>query len=232
MTILRDVPVSLSALDLLEAQHRRGRPLRAPDRLSGTAEEAVALARRLAAPAAAYREVAVEEVGDGTVRVRTGDGQAVLHIGEKADLLAPARRLIVAAYTIGPGLEERVGELLGSGDYLLGYLLDSAGVMILGAVGEAVRGVAEARAREAGWRTGPVLSPGSLVGWPVEGQRELCSLLPLEQIGVRLNAQCVLQPQKSATLVVGWGPDYEDRHSEPICRFCSLADRCWRRREG
>ena len=232
MTILRDVPVSLSALDLLEAQHRRDRPLRALARLSGTAEEAVALARRLATPAAVYREMAVVEVRGGAVRVQTGNERAVLHIGDKADLLAPARRLIVAAYTIGPRLEERVGELLRSGDHLLGYLLDSAGVTILGAVGEAVRDVAAARAREAGWRTGPVLSPGSLVGWPVEGQRELCSLLPLEEIGVRLNAQCVLQPQKSATLVIGWGPDYEEQHSKSICRFCSLADRCWRRREG
>jgi hypothetical protein len=74
------------------------------------------------------------------------------------------------------------------------------------------------------------LSPGSLVGWPLAGQRELCALLPLTDIGVRLNAHCVLEPHKSASVVIGLGPGYASHEVGSVCRYCSLADTCWRRR--
>lgn len=230
MPLLEEFPVSLSALELL-ASCRGSRSRETPSHLMRAAEEAVRLARRMARPAAVYREMAVESVRDGVATVWDDDLRAVLHIGERADLLTPARRLIVAAYTIGPELENRAREISLSGDHLLGFLLDSAGVIILGSVGEAVRAIAERRAQETGWRVGPALSPGSLPGWPVEGQREMCDLLPLEEIGVRLNPYHALEPQKSATVVIGWGPDYGE-HVGSICRFCSLAARCWRRRDG
>jgi len=233
VTTLLDLPIRLKASDLLEAQRRR-RKGRVPPRLAEAAESAVAMAGSLVAPAAVYREVPVQGLTDGQVILetdgRTGD-PTVLTVGPKAHLLAPARRLLVAVYTIGPRLEEQVRELLASGEHLVGYLLDSAGVMALGQVGEALRSRAEARAEEAGWGTGPVLSPGSLVGWPVEGQRQLSALLPLESIGVELSDYCVLKPQKSASMVIGIGPGYTSVHAGSICRYCSLADRCWRRED-
>lgn len=230
MPLLEEFPVSLSAPELL-ASCRGSRSRETPPHLMRAAEEAVRLARRMARPAAVYREMVVESVRDGVATVQDDNLHAVLHIGERADLLAPARRLIVAAYTIGPELERQVREISLSGDHLLGFLLDSAGVIILGNVGEAIRAIAEQRAQETGWQVGPALGPGSLPGWPVEGQRELCDLLPLEEIGIRLNPHYALEPQKSATMVIGWGPDYGD-HVGSICRFCSLAARCWRRRDG
>lgn len=230
MPLLEEFPISLSAPELL-ASCRGNRSRETPPYLMRAAEEAVRLACRIARPAAVYREMVVESVRDGVAAVRDGDQWAILHIGERADLLAPARRLMVAAYTIGSELERRVREISLSGDHLLGFLLDSAGVIILGNVGEAIRAIAEQRARETGWQVGPALSPGSLVGWSVEGQRELCDLLPLERIGIRLNPHYALEPQKSATMVIGWGPDYGDPVGS-ICRFCSLAARCWRRRDG
>ena len=111
------------------------------------------------------------------------------------------------------------------------YMLDSAGVVALGAVGEALRCLVEETAAELGWGVSPSLSPGSLVGWSLRDQRALCGLLPLEKIGVHLNRSCVLEPHKSASGLVGLGPDYGTTRVGSVCKYCALQKTCWRRRE-
>ena len=94
-----------------------------------------------------------------------------------------------------------------------------------------IRDRAEEVAVEAGWGVGAALAPGSLVGWPLEGQREVCGLLPLQEVGVHLNAYNVLEPHKSFSVVIGIGPGYQGKHVGSVCKFCALQDTCWRRRE-
>lgn len=233
MTLWHDIPISLTAEDVLAEQGRR-RKMRPHPALTAAAEEALALSRELIAPAALLDEFAVERVTDAEIVLRA-DGTRPpprLTVGPKVDLLAPAARLAVAVYTIGPALERRVGELVAAGKPLLAYMLDAVGVLALGAVGEALRRRIEERAAERGWGVSPALSPGSLVGWALQGQRQVCNLLPLDEIGVRLNARYVLEPHKSVSMVVGLGPGYESAHVGSVCRYCSLVESCWRRREG
>jgi len=66
----------------------------------------------------------------------------------------------------------------------------------------------------------------------VQGQRELCALLPLSDIGVRLNQHCMLEPQKSASGVIGLGRGYESYKVGSVCRYCAWKGNCWRRRRG
>ena len=145
--------------------------------------------------------------------------------------MAGAARALVAVGTLGPALEERAGALQRQGEPVLSYLLDSAGVLALGAIGEALRCLAEETAAQAGWGLGAALAPGSLVGWALEGQRALCGLLPLDQVGVRLSDYCVLEPHKSFSVLIGLGPGYDARHVGSVCKLCALQDTCWRRRE-
>lgn len=224
--VLQDVTITLTAEELLAAQgrneHRPG--------LVSAAKEAIALGRTLFAPAAIYDELEVRGVAGERVELAV-DG-AGLAVGPKADLLAPAKWLLVTVYTIGPALEARVSELYRAGEPLLSYMLDCVGVMALGMVGEGLRRLAEERAAGRGWGVSPALSPGGLVGWPVQGQRELCALLPLADIGVRLNEYCVLEPHKSVSMVIGLGPGYESHEVGSVCHICALRDTCWRRRES
>lgn len=224
--VLQDVTITLTAEELLAAQ---GRNEHQP-RLVSAAKEAIALGRTLFAPAAIYDELEVRGVAGERVELAV-DG-AGLAVGPKADLLAPAKWLLVTVYTIGPALEARVSELYRAGEPLLSYMLDCAGVMALGMVGERLRCLAEERAAGRGWGVSPALSPGGLVGWPVQGQRELCALLPLADIGVRLNEYCVLEPHKSVSMVIGLGPGYESHEVGSVCHYCALRDTCWRRRES
>jgi hypothetical protein len=218
-------------VDEVLSMRRSGRPR--PE-LVRQAEAAIALGADLWQPAAVYDWFEVEGLAGEEVRLapRNGrDASAVLRVGPKVDLLAGAERVLVAVATIGPVLEERVGELQAAGELVLSYLLDSAGVVALGAAGEALRCLAEEEATGAGWGVGAALAPGSLTGWPLYGQREVCGLLPLADIGVRLNSHCVLEPHKSASVVIGVGPGYQARHVGSVCKFCALQDTCWRRRE-
>jgi hypothetical protein len=224
--LLRDVAISLTVEDLLAAE---GRNERQPGLVAAT-EEAGALGQTLVAPAAVYDEFEVHGVAGERVELTVDS--AGLTVGPKAHLLAPAKRLLVTVYTIGPALEARVSELYKAGEPLLSYMLDCVGVMALGMVGEKLRHLAEERAAGQGWGVSPALSPGSLVGWPVQGQRELCALLPLADIGVRLNEYCVLEPHKSVSMVIGLGPGYESHEVGSVCHYCVLRDTCWRRRES
>jgi hypothetical protein len=228
--ILENIAISLTAEEVIAAQERRQiRP-----ELLRDAEEAIALGETLWQPQAVYDWFDVPWVDGREVHVRVPDrstGEVVLRVGPKADLLNSAERILTSVATIGPALEERVGELNASGEILKAYLLDCVGVVALGAVGEAVRCLAEETAADLEWGVSPSLSPGSLIGWTLRGQRELCGLLPLDSIGVRLNSHNVLEPHKSASGLIGLGPGYETSRVGSVCRYCALQKTCWRRRE-
>ena len=240
MPILRDLPITLTAEELLAERGRNEQR----SGLIAAAQEAIALSQTLFAPAAMYEVFDVHSVAGERVALGAREQEVASHtptlphssaplaltVGPKADLLAPAQRLLVAVYTMGPALEARVGDLARAGEPLLSYLLDCAGVTALGVVGERVRCLAEELAAERGWGVSPALSPGSLVGWTLQGQQELCSLLPIAEIGVRLNEYCVLEPHKSVSVVIGMGPGYESHEVGSVCRYCALRDSCWRYR--
>jgi hypothetical protein len=231
MPILRDIPISLTLDQVLEAQ--KGARRWADGMMAKIAQQAIEMAQPLYAPAAGYVELAVRGVQGEHVVLASQNGRGrehVLKIGPHADLLAPATRLFAAVCTIGPALEERVAQLHQAGETLVAYWLDSVGVMALGAVGESLRCMVEEKAAARGWGVSAGLGPGSLVGWPIQGQRDLCALLPLSDVAVRLNDHCVLEPHKSVSVVIGMGPGYESHQVGSVCRFCSLADSCWRRK--
>ena len=224
MPILQDITITLTVEELLAAQGpKKHRPA-----FAAAAEKAIALGEALISPVAIYDEFEVREVAGE--RVELAVDSAGLTVGSMAHLLAPAQRLLLGVYTIGPALEARVRELYKAGEPLLSYLLDCVGVMAVGVVGGRLGRLAEERAAERGWGVSPGLSPGGLAGWSVQGQRELCALLPLADIGMRLNKYCVLEPHKSASGVIGLGPDYESHRVGSVCRYCAWKGNCWRRR--
>lgn len=230
MPILRDIPITLTADQVIAS---RGERRKSPRLLSGAAE-AIALGETLWQPQIVYDWFDVKTVEDEYVRLATPnipDRESTLHIGPKAYLLDSAQRVAISVATIGPALERRVHELQSTGQVLQAYLLDSAGVVALGAAGEAARCLVEEAAAELGWGVGAYLSPGSLVGWRLQGQRTLCALLPVDSIGVRLSKHHVLEPHKSASGLVGIGPGYETTTVGSVCKYCALKNTCWRRRK-
>ena len=228
MPIIRDVPITLTPEQIIVGS--KDRPVRAS--LLRDAEQAIALGQTLWQPQAVYDWFEVRAVeGEQVILSSSAGTESALQVGPKADLLAPARRALASVATIGPALEEKVHELQAAGESLASYMLECAGVVALGSVGEALRRLVEGAAAERGWGVSPSLSPGSLAGWSLRDQRALCALLPLEQIGVHLNGHSVLEPHKSASGLIGLGPGYETTRVGSVCKYCALNKTCWRRRE-
>jgi hypothetical protein len=219
MPVIADIHLTLSVDELLRCQGRAAERLE----VKALAQWAIDEAKRLANPAVVYEWFPVQAVEGETARI----GDALLHIGPHADLLAAAREAFVSVCTIGPALEEQVQVLLAGERLFEAYLLDTAGVLSLGSAGEPLRRIVEEEAASRGWGIGLALSPGSLVGWTISDQKVLCSLLDLNAIGVKLTPAGILSPQKSAAALVSIGPDYKAQRVGSTCGFCELRDTCW-----
>lgn len=217
-------------LDVERAARQIGRGHCDPQTVQAVAR-AWDLARKLITPRLLTRWLEVLGVEDGQVLVRPREGGQVSRftLGPRAGLMAPARLAQVAACTIGPALDERVQRLRDEGREQEAHYLDSVGVAALGEVADLCRRLVEQEADRRGWGVSLCLMPGSLQGWDLAGQAELCALLDLKVLGARLLPNHFLMPYKSSTSLIGLGPGYRAKKVESACHWCHLADSCWRR---
>ena len=225
LTVVTDVRVSLEVAHILEGQGVP--PSKASPPVVAVAQEVLAEAQSLLAPAALYTLLPVRAVEHEQILL---DGGAVFAGSLATRVLAGASEAVVAVCTIGPTLEERSAALFATGHPLEGLAMDGAGTaairLVAGAVG--VRICDEATAR--GLSVGMSADPGQ-EGWPITQQRVLFGLLPAEKIGVHLTDSCLMLPRKSVSFVVGLGPDM--RADAVPCDFCSKRERCrWRRQQA
>ena len=187
-------------------------------------------AAELVSPSAAYRLVEVVAVDGQNVTFRSKDqAEMTLCLGPKADLLAPAKLAMASVTSIGGGLEAEVKRMNKEKDSFNAYVLDCLGVAYLNLAGKEIIAEAERLAAEKGWGVGRRLAPGSLVGWALTGQRDICELAHAEEAGVTLSSSGMLIPVKSATALIGLGPGYESKTVKRVCKFCDLKDSCWTR---
>ncbi|MBW2094788.1 MAG: hypothetical protein JRI80_07855 [Deltaproteobacteria bacterium] len=230
MPVLTDIEIKLDAREVVLALHQGKK---APEAMIEETWDAIGQSQALIHPRALYRWVKVLGVNGEQVLLAPGNGggDAVLRLGPHADLMAKAELALVSIVTIGGKLDHHINELNKSGKLLEAYLLDSVGVVALAEVGKAIRKYVEMEAESRGWGVSASLAPGSLQGWPIEGQFALCGLLPLDDIGVHLNESGVLVPFKSVSSLIGMGGEYQSKKVGSVCRFCMRAETCWRRRE-
>jgi hypothetical protein len=155
-----------------------------------------------------------------------GGPSVLLNPGRRFDLLAKAELALVAVTTLGPIIDEIRRELQKSKADLKAYIWDMAAVLALGLTGNEIKHFAEKEAARRGWGVGRRLGPGDLKGWALEEQRLLCSLLPIESIGVSMTSGTMLSPVKSASSVIGIGPANEETEVGTICEWCHNRKSC------
>jgi len=226
MHILNNIPIGLQTERVVEALSRGSEK----DFLYAGAEKAVIMSRDLIQPAAVYAWGRVSRLKGNQLALqwRDRDLETILHLGPHVDLMDAAEMALVSVVTIGPELDLQAQRLHRAGDTLQAYLLDCVGVMALSETGQALRRLAETRANDQDWGVGPSMGPGSLAGWDLKEQADLCAGLDLGAIGVHLNESGVLVPHKSASGMIGLGPDYRSHKVGSTCRFCMHAKTCWR----
>ncbi len=185
----------------------------------------VEAARQLATPRAIYREVQVLGIDDGTIMLEDG---LLLHVGATiARWWHGSHSLAVALCTIGGALEERVMALSKNGDRAEALVLDIAGSVALGSATDQVRRFICEKASNQRIEVGPALNPGYRE-WPLTDQRLIFTLMPAEDIGVRLNDQFMMVPKKSVSFCAGLGVT-ETTEDFNRCNHCGVSKCLYRR---
>jgi len=223
MPVLRDFPITIARDDILRRQSLKDpRPS-----IVAMADWAIERALELVEPQVAYAVYQSEGVQGEELCL---EGGIRLRLGPRANLAAAAREVFVTVQTIGPRLEAEVRQLMNGPEALKGYMLDCAGVVAVGQTGARIRALIEETARQKGWGVSLSMYPGSPMGWPTRGQRELTALAPIAEIGVTLTSSYMLVPQKSSSTLVGIGPGYDESQVGAQCHWCAIQETCWRRR--
>jgi len=111
-------------------------------------------------------------------------------------------------------------------DLLEAYLIDLLGLIVLEKTGHVIKRIAEKQAQKSGCGVSPFMSPGSVHGWELEEQVNLCTLLPLEKISVKIREDGVLSPFKTISCLIGLGQGYDAVQVGSTCQICSKNHDC------
>lgn len=179
-------------------------------------------------PRAVYRWLEILNISGEKVLFRVPGKEVPLSLntGFSTRFLRGAGRALFAVYTIGGELEKEGSRQSGAGKFLDSYIYDIIGLLALDKAGDKVRAVAEEEARKNGWGIGPFLSPGSVHGWELKDQKNLCSVLPLDPLGLSIGDDAVLTPFKSVSCLLAVGPEYTAQKAGSTCEVCSKAEDC------
>lgn len=74
-------------------------------------------------------------------------------------------------------------------------------------------------------------SPG-YCDWPIEGQKTMASLLPLDKLGIRLTSSYLMSPRKSVTALFGLGDEKIMKEYGNTCTRCTQHNCPFRREAG
>jgi hypothetical protein len=191
-----------------------------PERVSQLVEQARELYAALADPRGLYAEIGRAEFAE----LYGGEGR-----NEQSTPLASiyprASRLALFAATMGGAVSRKISELFAHNDPALAFMLDAI-------ASERAELAAELVGRHyldglvnAGSAISPTVvlaySPG-YCGWHVTGQRRLFGYLQPDEIGITLNASCLMQPLKSVSGLIGLSPPEEIEEYASPCERCEL----------
>ena len=227
MNILSSIAVSLTAEQVSRSMDGQTQS----SSFTGGIDTAIRRAEPLIQAVAACRWMTVSAIGPGCLKIYSDTTREVITIktGRRTDLWRFAERILVSVITIGPHLDEAVRTLTRSRDLFGAYLLDCAGLAALWQAFAAVCSRAEKEARARNMGLGHLAGPGGVAGWPLDSQITVCSLLPLEDIGVKVDELGVLHPLKSVSGLIPMGRNYKRETVGPACRYCQCRPTCHQR---
>lgn len=217
---IKDFNFHLTSEDVLRGQGID--PECASKRLVESAEAVIEEAQSLIKPSALYKIVRVKDFEHQKITFEGGAFEGSL----VARAMAGADHLNIALCTIGSNLETRVEEMMKENP-VMAVTLDGAGIAAIRKVAQAVEDLINIEACNLDLDLGMRAQPGQ-EGWPIEQQREVFSVLPGQEIGIRLTESCLMIPRKSVSFVIPRGKDLNSTVAP--CDFCSKRERCeWRK---
>lgn len=231
MKAVQTEPITLTGLNVQletdELVKRLSQGITRPH-LGKIAETTLAQVYGIWKPSVSYRWLNCSKVegDDATHRIHSGDESALFNLGCSAHFLNEAEYALAAIFTAGGELEAVSRQVSENGQALTAYIIDVIGLIVLGRICDLVKSIAEGKAGKLGWGVSPMLSPGSNHGWRLEEQLQLCSLLPIAKLGMKIQSDAVLKPFKSMTCLIGMGRGYSSPLTGAVCLTCSKNDDC------
>jgi hypothetical protein len=128
--------------------------------------------------------------------------------------------------TVGSEMEKKSGNLMKSGEPLLGYIIDVIASEAVEKAMDIIQDKLATQMKKQGLNITNRFSPG-YCGWHVSEQQKLFSLLPHEFCGIKLTPSSLMVPIKSISGIVGIGREVK-KNIYP-CRVCDVKD-CIRRK--
>ncbi len=126
--------------------------------------------------------------------------------------------------TLGPGMEQEIIRLFSEKQTMAGTILDTIGSVAINQTLRQLRTDVKLAAEEIGLQTTRHYGPGHC-DWDMEQQNTLFPVLEHTDLGVRLNAACMMTPRKSISGIIGIGK--LDRNKKAPCNlFCQKAAVC------
>jgi hypothetical protein len=183
-------------------------------------------------PRAVFRWLGVKRTTNGLVLLNSLDNgetaqvAGCLNLGFASSFMTGAKYGLVAVFTAGDELETMAVMASREKQIMDAYLYDIIGLAVLEKLRQQINQVVEEKAREMNWGVGPFLSPGSVHGWKLEDQNNLCDLVPMERIGVKRCENGILKPFKTLSCLVGIGPDFSAKTVGETCEICLKKDQC------
>jgi hypothetical protein len=222
MNIKRDWIIDLNEEQLVRAQGAGFvRLLEQPSRRNAW-QAALAEARALVQPAAAWDAFPIREIRHELVLLANG---VKIGGGPVTRVIGGASVLIVAVCTVGPAIESRASELQRSREMFRAMMLSDLGSWVVDRVRQQLCRWLEEDAARRGLRVSASLSPGESE-WSVRDQPAIFSLLDTRPIGVSLSQSMVMSPLKSLSLIMGIGAQSLGVEGGSNCDFCTIRERC------
>lgn len=201
---------------------------RGRERMLEMTEEVLAQVMNLWRPKAVYKWLNLEDADSSSVVLSSGpQGRTTtLQLGFSTQFVAPAKQVLIGVYTAGQELDHASREASMDKRLMDAYLIDLVALRVLKEVELFLTGVVEEAARKSAWGVSPYLSPGSVHGWDLADQPNLCSLLNLDAIDVNIDRNGTFTPFKTVSCLIGIGPDFESTQVGPTCLVCSNRENC------
>jgi hypothetical protein len=192
-------PTAVPAELVLRLQKYRD-PGDAPSSIREAAERVAREASRLIAPRVVVWRgpiTRVEARGEVTMA-----GAHRFHSRKLGRFLARSSEALVVVLTVGPGIEDRVDEMMEAGQLRDAVLMDTAARAAVESLLSSVRGSLAATERSRGCQLGARFAPGH-DDWPLAEQAELFQLFGETPLPVSLNSSAYMWPRKSLSAVFG-----------------------------
>jgi hypothetical protein len=223
MPVIHDIPLRLDVNDVLrqmgianDSEHRPEMESLIAELLTGDE------ASHLLAPALVYELHVITEIHSDRLCL---DNSGTIQGSLPASALAQASDLAVVFCTIGPDLENEKAECKARKNLMRALLLDSFGSAAIDLLAveayHLIKDIAESRGHAA---SSPI-SPG-MRGFSISEQWRMAQLAPIKEIGLQLTSSGMMNPQKSLSMIIGFGEEMPTWSRAEACARCNLGKTC------